>query len=59
LTNLVNVQHAILGACVLFAGVVRWFVMRDLLRGRRANLLWPCWVIALGLFMAFVYRENI
>jgi putative copper export protein len=59
LTNLINVQHAILGACTLFAGTVRWFVLRDLLRGRWANLLWPSWIIALGLYMAFIYREAI
>jgi hypothetical protein len=59
LTNLINVQHAILGACGLFAGTVRWFVLRDLLRARWANLLWPAWVIALGLFMAFIYREVV
>jgi copper resistance protein D len=59
LTNLINVQHAILGACGLFAGTVRWFVLRGLLRGRWANLLWPAWIIALGLFMAFIYREVV
>lgn len=59
LTNLINVQHAVLGACGLFAGTVRWFVLRDLIRGRWANLLWPAWIIVLGLFMAFVYREAV
>ncbi|MDR3404709.1 MAG: CopD family protein [Chthoniobacter sp.] len=59
LTNLINVQHAVLGACGLFAGTVRWFVLRDLIRGRWANLLWPAWIIALGLFMAFGYREAV
>jgi hypothetical protein len=33
--------------------------MRGLVRGRWANLLWPSWVIVLGLFMAFVYREVV
>jgi hypothetical protein len=59
LTNLINTQHAIMGACVLFAGTARWFVLRGLVRGRWANLLWPSWIIALGLYMAFIYRENI
>lgn len=59
LSNLVNVQHAVFGTCGLFAGVSRWYVLRGLLRGRWVNLIWPCWVIALGLFMAFVYREVV
>jgi len=59
LTNLINVQHAVLGACGLFAGTVRWFVLRDLIRGRWADALWPSWIVALGLFMAFIYREAI
>jgi putative copper export protein len=59
LTNLINVQHAVLGACGLFAGTVRWFVLRDLFRGRWANALWPAWVVTLGLFMAFIYREAV
>jgi hypothetical protein len=48
-----------MGACMLFAGTVRWFVLRGLVRGRWANLLWPAWIIALGLFMAFFYREVV
>jgi putative copper resistance protein D len=59
LSNLVNVQHAILGACGLFAGTVRWFVLRGLWRDRWADALWPGWVIALGIFMAFIYREVV
>lgn len=59
LSNLINVQHAVLGACGLFAGTVRWFVLRGLFRGRWANALWPVWVVVLGLFMAFIYREAI
>lgn len=59
LTNLINVQHAVLGACGLFAGTVRWFVLRDLIRGRWANALWPSWIVVLGLFMAFIYREAV
>ena len=57
LTNLINTQHAILGACMLFAGTARWFVLRGLFHERWVNLIWPAWVIALGLFMAFFYRE--
>jgi putative copper export protein len=59
LTNLINVQHAILGACGLFAGTLRWFVLRGLVPARWANLFWPGFVIALGLFMAFYYREVV
>ena len=59
LTNLVNVQHAVFGACGIFAGATRWFVLRGLVRGRWANRLWPCGVIGLGLFMAFIYREVV
>jgi putative copper export protein len=59
LTNLINVQHALLGACGLFAGTARWFVLRGLLPSPIGNLLWPGWIIVLGLFMAFFYREVI
>jgi hypothetical protein len=59
LSNLINVQHAVFGACGLFAGAARWYVLRDLLRGRWVNLIWPSWIIALGLFMAFIYREVV
>jgi hypothetical protein len=57
LTNLINVQHAVLGAFGLLAGVGRWFVLRGLVPPRTGNLFWPGSVIALGLFMAFFYRE--
>jgi putative copper resistance protein D len=59
LTNLINVQHAVLGAFGLFAGVVRWLSLRDLIPERPARLLWPLLVIGLGLFMAFCYREAV
>lgn len=59
LSNLINVQHAVFGACGLFAGTSRWYVLRGLLRGRWVNLIWPSWIIALGLFMTFVYREVV
>ena len=59
LTNLVNAQHAVLGACGLFAGTARWFVLRGLAPARWANVFWPACVIALGLFMTFVYREVV
>ncbi len=58
LHNLINVQHAVFGACGLFAGALRWAVLRGL-APRGANLAWPCGVIALGLFMAFHYREVV
>ena len=59
LTNLINVQHAIFGAFGLFAGVVRWLSLRELLPERPARLVWPCLIIGLGLFMAFCYREAV
>ncbi len=57
LTNLINVQHAIMGACGLFAGTLRLMQLRGLLPARAAGCAWPAWVIALGVFMAFFYRE--
>jgi hypothetical protein len=59
LTNLINVQHAILGASGLFAGTVRWLDLRGLFPERLARIVWPGLVIALGLFMAFFYREVV
>ncbi len=59
LTNLINVQHAILGALGLFAGAVRWLSLRGLIPQRSARLVWPALVIGLGLFMAFCYREVV
>jgi putative copper export protein len=59
LTNLINCQHAIFGAFGLFAGIVRWLQLRGLLADRPARLIWPSLVIALGLYMAFCYRETI
>jgi putative copper resistance protein D len=56
-TNLINVQHAVFGAFLLFAGALRWLSLRELLPPRAANALWPCLVIGLGLFMTFFYRE--
>ncbi len=59
LTNLINVQHAILGTFGLLAGTIRLLVLRDLVRMPPARLLWACGVIGLGLFMAFFYREVV
>jgi putative copper export protein len=59
LTNLINSQHAVFGACGLFAGATRWLELRGLVPAKWANVVWPGFVIALGLFMAFVYREVI
>jgi hypothetical protein len=59
LTNLINVQHAVLGALGLLAGVIRWWQRRGLLPDRAARWLWPALVIALGAFLAFGYREVI
>lgn len=57
LSNLINVQHAIMGACGLFAGTLRLMQLRGLLPHRAAGAAWPAGVIALGVFMAFFYRE--
>ena len=58
-TILVNVQHAFFGAFVLFAGTTRWLMLRNLVPARIARIAWPCFVICLGVFMAFFYREVI
>ncbi len=57
LTNLINVQHAIMGACGLFGGTLRLMQLRGLIPARVASFAWPACVIALGIFMAFFYRE--
>ena len=60
LTNLINVQHAILGSFVLFAGTSRLLILRRLLpapAARIARFFWPACIIGLGLFMAFFYSE--
>ena len=59
LTNLINVQHAIMGGLGLFAGAVRLFVLRGLVRTPLATFLWPGCVVGVGLFMAFFYREVV
>ena len=59
LTNLINVQYAVFGAFGLFAGTVRWLNLRGLFPNRATRVLWPSFVIALGLFMTFCYREVV
>jgi len=59
LTNLINVQHAIFGAFILSAGIVRWLGLRQLMPPRVAGALWPSLIICLGVFMAFFYRETV
>jgi hypothetical protein len=59
LTNLINVQHAIFGTFGLFAGVVRWLSLRGLFPQAVARPLWPSLVMALGVYMAFCYREDV
>jgi hypothetical protein len=58
LTNLINVQHAIFGSFIILAGTIQWLAMRNLLSRQLANLVWPCLIIGLGIFMAFYYRET-
>jgi putative copper resistance protein D len=59
LTGLISVQHAILGGLGLLSGTVRWWGLRRLIPIRAAAWLWPGFVIALGVFMAFFYREAV
>jgi Copper resistance protein D len=59
LTFLVNVQHAVFGAFILFAGITRLLMLRGLVPARVARIVWPSFVICLGLFMAFFYREVV
>ena len=58
-TNLINYQHAVFGAFILFAGMVRWLSLRDLISRRIADVLWPSLICGLGVFMAFFYRELV
>jgi putative copper export protein len=57
LTNLINVQHAALGAFGLLAGTLRWLSLRELIPAQWGNRGWPVLIILLGCFMAFCYRE--
>ncbi|HEX4343046.1 MAG TPA: CopD family protein [Verrucomicrobiae bacterium] len=59
LTNLINVQHAFFGMFGLFAGTIRWFNLRGVISDRFSRVAWPSFVIVLGLFMAFCYREVV
>jgi hypothetical protein len=59
LANLINVQHCIFGACGIFAGTTRWFVLRGLIPPRIGNFIWPGFVVALGIYMTFFYRELV
>jgi putative copper export protein len=59
LSNLITVQHAVLGGLGLFAGVVRWFSLRRLFPERAARVVWPALIVAAGVFLAFFYREVV
>lgn len=59
LLNMINVQHAVFGGLGLFAGVVRWLQLRGLFPDDKARWIWPSCVIAVGLVMAFCYREVV
>ncbi|MBI1178516.1 hypothetical protein GC207_13865 [bacterium] len=59
LLNMINVQHAVFGGLGLFAGVVRWLQLRELFPDKIARWIWPACVIAVGLVMAFFYREVV
>jgi putative copper resistance protein D len=59
LETLIGVQHTVLGALGLLAGVVRWLELRQFLPRRVAGILWPGLIVALGAVMAFWYREVV
>jgi len=59
LTTIINVQHVAIGGLGLFAGTIRWLELRRLFPTRVARLVWPALVIAIGLHMAFWYREVV
>ena len=59
LETLIGVQHTVLGALGLLAGVVRWLELREFLPRRVAGVLWPSLIVALGAVMAFWYREVV
>jgi putative copper export protein len=59
LGNLINAQHAVLGALGLLAGVIRWLMLRQLIPAAPARIAWPALIIGLGVFMAFGYREVV
>jgi putative copper resistance protein D len=59
LETLIGVQHTVLGALGLLAGVVRWLELRGFLPRRVTGILWPGLIVALGAVMAFWYREVV
>ena len=59
LETLIGVQHTVLGALGLLAGVVRWLELREFIPRRVAGILWPSLIVALGAVMAFWYREVV
>lgn len=58
-TNLINFQHAVFGAFIIPAGMVRWLSLRHLFPQRTAQILWPGLILGLGLFMALCYSESV
>ena len=59
LETVIGVQHTVLGALGLLAGVVRWLELRGFLPRRVAGIVWPGLIVALGAILAFWYREII
>ncbi len=59
LTNLINVQHAIMGTIGLLAGTIRWLMLRHLLPEHGWKHVWPALIVALGSSMAFFYEEAL
>lgn len=57
LATLIDVQHAVMGGLGLAAGMIRWLDLRGLVPHRVARVAWPSLIVALGVAMAFFYRE--
>lgn len=57
LSSLINMEHALIGGLGLIAGLARWFQLRQLPGENVWRYLWPGAIVAVGVFMAFFYRE--
>ncbi len=57
LSSLINMEHAVIGGLGLLAGTARWLQIRGLAGKAAFRWLWPGLIVALGVFMAFFYRE--
>jgi putative copper resistance protein D len=55
--SLVHIQHVVMGTLGLLAGVSRWLELRLIGQDRLFGKLWGFFVILLGAYLAFFYRE--